>query len=75
MFTKSLLRSAIVALSLYSQEDSQVFVKATASKKDRKAYPEVEKAFEDWGEDFYWRSRDKTGADGYEITMFQIVGN
>ena len=47
---------------------------ARASKKDKAAYPEIQKAFYDWGENFFFKSYDVTTEDGYELTMFRILG-
>lgn len=53
MFANNLLRTAIVALSLFTAQ-SGVFVDARASRRDKRAYPDIERAFYDWGDNLYW---------------------
>ena len=66
--------TALVSLSLFSSEYGSMMVDARASRNDRKDYPEIHKAFKNWGKNVYWQSYDCTTDDNYELTMFRIIG-
>ena len=78
MFSSSLMRSAVTALislsMLSSEYGGSMMVDARAKRRDRLDYPEINKAFKDWGRNEYWQSVDCQTDDGYDITMFRFIG-
>lgn len=64
----SLLISAVILLMLSGVVDSR------ASDDDMKNYPDIEKAFREWGDNVYWKAYTVTTKDGYVIRLFRIVG-
>ena len=72
MFKSTLRNVALVALTLLASQDG--LVDARASRRDKTDYPEIEKAFYDWGDRYFWKSYDTVTSDGYELTMFRIEG-
>lgn len=72
MFQNNLIKVAFAAMSLVATDS---LVAATnASKNDKADYPEIEKAFVDWGNNYYWKAYDEWTDDGYILTIFRVVG-
>ena len=63
--------TALVSLSLISTDQT---INARSSRRDRNDYPEINKAFKDWGRNYYWKSYDCRTDDQYDLTMFRILG-
>ena len=71
MFTSNVSKTAAVAVTMLTMDNT---VEAKASKKNRLAYPDINYAFKEWGNNVFWKSYDVTTDDGYELTMFHIEG-
>ena len=64
---------SLLSVLYWVSEDAGV--EAKASKNDKRDYPEIEQAFVEKGLNYYWKSYDTTTADGYDLTLFRVLGN
>ena len=71
MLQNSLIKVAFAAMSLVATDS---LVASRASINDSVDYPEIEKAFVDWGKNYYWKAYDEWTDDGYILTIFRITG-
>ena len=72
MFNVSLVKIALACL--FAVETLPDVAEARTTRRNKRAYPAIAAAFENWGGDLYWLPFDVETQDGYELTAFRLIG-